>query len=55
VLVDYRLENGLMIPHSLQVSGQGPATQSFVIEKVELNPPLKDDDFKMPSKPGGDH
>ncbi len=53
VLGDYRSEGGLMIPHSLQVSGQGPGAQTFVIEKVELNPSLKDDDFKMPSKPGG--
>ena len=53
-LGDYKAEGGLMVPHSIQVSGQGPGMQGFVIEKVEINPPLKDEDFKMPSKPGGD-
>lgn len=53
-LGDYKPESGLMVPHSIQVSGQGPGTQGFVIEKVELNPTLKDEDFKMPPKPGGD-
>jgi outer membrane lipoprotein-sorting protein len=53
-LGDYKAEGGLLMPHSIQVSGQGPGTQGFVIEKVELNPTLNDEDFKMPSKPGGD-
>lgn len=47
---DYRDEGGLLVAHSMQVSGQGSGTQTFVIEKVELNPPLQDDDFKMPAK-----
>ncbi len=53
-LGDYKPEGGLLLPHSIQVSGQGPGTQGFVIEKVEINPALKDEDFKMPPKPGGD-
>ncbi len=53
-LGDYKAEGGLLMPHSIQVSGQGPGVQGFVIEKVELNPTLKDEDFKMPPKPGGD-
>jgi hypothetical protein len=53
-LGDYKPEGGLMVPHSIQVSGQGPGTQGFVIEKVEINPTVKDEDFKMPPKPGGD-
>jgi hypothetical protein len=50
---DYRPEGGLMMPHSIDVI-QGPGTQSFVIDKVEINPPLTVADFKMPPKPGGD-
>lgn len=53
-LGDYKAEGGLLMPHSIQVSGQGPGVQGFVIEKVELNPTVKDEDFKMPPKPGGD-
>lgn len=53
-LGDYKPEGGLVVPHSIQVSGQGPGTQGFIIEKVEINPALKDEDFKMPPKPGGD-
>jgi outer membrane lipoprotein-sorting protein len=53
-LGDYKLEGGLMVPHSIQVSGQGPGVQGFVIEKVEINPVVNDADFKMPPKPGGD-
>jgi outer membrane lipoprotein-sorting protein len=54
VLGDYKPEGGLMVPHSIQVSGQGPGVQAFIIEKVEINPALKDEEFKMPPKPGGD-
>lgn len=53
-LGDYKPEGDLVLPHSIQVSGQGPGVQAFVIEKVEFNPALKDEDFKMPPKPGGD-
>lgn len=53
-LGDYKPEGDLVLPHSIQVSGQGPGVQAFVIEKVEINPALKDEDFKMPPKPGGD-
>lgn len=54
VLGDYKPEGGLMVPHAIQVSGQGPGVQAFIIEQVEINPALKDEDFKMPPKPGGD-
>ncbi len=53
-LGDYKPEGGLIVPHSIQVTGQGPGVQAFVIEKIEMNPALKDEDFKMPPKPGGD-
>lgn len=53
-LGDYKPEGGLMVPHSIKVTGQGPGEQGFVIEKVEINPTLNDEDFQMPSKPGGD-
>jgi outer membrane lipoprotein-sorting protein len=49
---DYRPEGGLMIPHTVEVT-QGPGQQSFVIDKVEINPPLTVADFQMPAKPGG--
>ena len=49
---DYRPEGGVMMPHAIDVSGQG--TQSYVIDKVEINPPLTQADFEMPAKPGGE-
>jgi outer membrane lipoprotein-sorting protein len=54
-LGDYKPEGGLLLPHSMQITGEGgPGGRSLTIEKVEINPALKDDDFKMPPKPGGD-
>jgi outer membrane lipoprotein-sorting protein len=57
-LSDYRPEGGFMIPHKVNVvQGAGtasPATQFYLIQKVEINPPLTAADFRMPPKPGGD-
>ena len=50
---DYRPEGGLMMPHAVDVS-QGMGSQSFTIEKVEINPALTVADFRMPPKPGGE-
>ncbi len=51
---DYRPEGGVMMPHAVDVT-QGPGSaQSFVIDKVEINPPLTEADFTMPAKPGGE-
>jgi len=51
---DYRPEGGVMIPHSFDITTQGQGSQSFVIDKVEINPPLTAADFRMPPKPGGE-
>ena len=47
---DYRPEGGVMMPHHIEV-GPGAA---FVIDSVEINPPLTPADFRMPPKPGGE-
>lgn len=46
---DYKAVEGLMIPHSIQIAGQGPAPQQLIIEKVEVNVPLDAAQFKMPA------
>jgi len=47
---DYKEENGLMMPHSMEVKVQGMAGQSqkVTISKVEFNTPADDAQFKMP-------
>jgi len=47
---DYKEVGGLMMPHAITVTGQGPGTQQLIIEKVELNPEIPDDHFRMPPK-----
>jgi hypothetical protein len=50
---DYRPEGGVMMPHAIDVT-QGPSSQSYVIDKVEINPSLTPADFRMPPKPDGE-
>lgn len=50
---DYRTIEGLQIPSILEIGGgAGKPSARMVIEKVALNPPLKDTDF---AKPGDGH
>jgi outer membrane lipoprotein-sorting protein len=46
---DYKAVEGIMIPHSIQISGQGPAPQQLIIERVEVNIQLDVAQFKMPA------
>ncbi len=49
---DYKDENGIMMPHSIEtnVPVQGmTVTQKVVVQKVEVNVPLDDARFKMPA------
>ena len=49
---DYRDVSGLMLPHSFEASASGvDQTQSLKFEKIELNVPIDDSRFAMPSKP----
>src|SRR5262245_44623228 len=48
---DYKDVGGLLIPHSIQNGAKGQAEkQNITVDKVDLNPPLDDSRFKMPSK-----
>jgi outer membrane lipoprotein-sorting protein len=47
---DYKLVDGMMMPHSIEVKTKGlPLTQSLTIDKIELNAPMDDSIFKMPT------
>jgi outer membrane lipoprotein-sorting protein len=48
---DYKSVDGIMMPFSLQISGQGPQVQSLNIEQVEFNVDIDDKVFTMPEKP----
>ena len=49
---DYRDVSGLMLPHSFEAAASGvDQTQSLKFEKIELNVPIDDSRFAMPSKP----
>ena len=51
VLGNYQEFNGLMFATSLEMKRKGaPGAQVITIEKVEVNPTLADDTFKMPAK-----
>lgn len=52
-LGDYKEVGGLMVPHAITITGQGPGAQQLIVEKVELDPEIPDEHFKMPPKPGG--
>lgn len=48
---NYQEFDGLLFPMSIEMKAKGqPAGQSITIEKVEINPTLADDLFKMPVK-----
>ncbi len=49
VLSDYKEVEGLLVPHSIQVTGQGPGTQGLVIDQIEFNPVVDEAEFKMPA------
>lgn len=47
---DYKLVDGMMMPHSIEIKTKGlPLTQSLMIDKIELNAPMDDSIFKMPT------
>lgn len=48
---DFKEVDGLVIPHSITITGQGPAPQQLIIEKVEVNVQLDPAQFKMPAAP----
>lgn len=48
---NYQEFNGLLFPMSMEMKQKGaPAGQTITIEKVEINPTVADDAFKMPAK-----
>lgn len=48
---NYQEFEGMLFPMSMEIKQKGaPAGQSITIEKVELNPAIADDTFKMPAK-----
>jgi outer membrane lipoprotein-sorting protein len=52
---DYRTVGGLAFPHRLEVGPRDAPDQRerLVLERVEINPPLDDARFSMPSSPSG--
>lgn len=51
LLSDYKDVGGLMMPHSIEVKAKGaPAGQVITIASIELNVPVDDSLFAMPSK-----
>lgn len=49
---DYKEVDGLMFPHSVESGPKGsPQKQKMTVQKIELNVPIDDARFKMPSKP----
>jgi len=54
-LADYELVDGLMFPHLSTVEVKDPNGQSgkyiYKVEKIDVNPVLEDEHFKMPSEP----
>ena len=47
---DFRDEGGLRLPHRIEVRTQNrPQVVRIVVEKVELNPEIPDDRFRMPA------
>ena len=48
---NYQEFGGLLFPMSIEMKAKGmPAGQTITIDKVEINPELSDDTFKMPAK-----
>lgn len=49
VMSDYQEVSGLFIPFTIQYKYNGQVAQSIVMEKVEINPEVKDSEFSMPN------
>lgn len=48
---NYQEFGGLLFPMSIEMKAKGmPAGQTITLDKVEINPTLADDTFKMPAK-----
>lgn len=47
---DYKDVDGLILPHSIEVSMGGPAMQVITIDRVELGVDIPDQRFAMPAK-----
>jgi outer membrane lipoprotein-sorting protein len=47
-LSDYKEVDGMMIPHSIAITGQGPGTQTLTINVIEHNVAIDDERFMMP-------
>ncbi len=47
---DYKSVEGMMLPFSIEIAGQGPQVQSLSIESVEFNVDIDDQVFVMPEK-----
>jgi outer membrane lipoprotein-sorting protein len=50
VFGDYKEVDGILLPHSMEVSMGGPVMQIITISEVELNADISDDRFAMPAK-----
>ena len=48
ILGDYKEVGGLMMAHSIQVTGRGPGLQTLIFAQIELNVEIDDAQFKMP-------
>ena len=49
-LGDYRKTEGILFPHLVEVRAAGrPQSLRIVVDKVEVNPPLKDARFTPPA------
>jgi outer membrane lipoprotein-sorting protein len=50
-LGNYQEVNGMLFPYSMESKAKGqPGAQVITVEKIELNPAITDDMFKMPAK-----
>lgn len=48
---NYQEFGGLLFPMSIEMKAKGmPGGQTFTLDKVEINPAIADDTFKMPAK-----
>jgi hypothetical protein len=48
VMSDYQEVNGLFMPFTVQMKYNGQVGQSIVMEKIEINPVVKEGEFEMP-------
>lgn len=50
IIGDYKEVGGMVFPHSVDSGQKGnPQRQKITVQKIEINPPLDDARFKMPS------